>query len=235
MLEHDPPAAARDAGACAEGETNIQDDAGLELAVVRHGETDLNAVGSFQGQVDPPLNARGHEQARALAERLRGERFDALVCSDLLRARQTARPLAEVLGLDVMLEPLLREQAFGAIDGLPVAEVQARLPQVWARFVQFVPDEAVADGAESYAAFAQRVGRALEHLARRHPRPGARLLVVAHGGVLDVLYRRALGLPLAGPRRCPIPHTGVNRLTLAPGGRLAIRRWAEIPPEPAAG
>ena len=99
-----------------------------ELILIRHGETDWNRELRFQGQVDVPLNATGLEQARRVAQRLLAERFgvEHLVCSDLLRTRQTAEPAAQALlphlSLDAVADPGLREQNFGVVDGLQGAK-----------------------------------------------------------------------------------------------------------------
>ena len=113
-----------------------------ELILIRHGRTALNRGPFFQGQIDVPLDDVGHAQARRLAERLARERPDALACSDLLRARQTAGPASTALGLVPTAEPALREQAFGAFEGLSFEEVAERYPQAfvaWQRHVAWVP------------------------------------------------------------------------------------------------
>jgi len=103
-----------------------------ELILIRHGETDWNRELRFQGQLDVPLNATGLEQARRVAERLAGEPLDALFSSDLQRALQTARALAQRAGHDEpLLEAGLREQHFGMVEGLRVPEIQQRYPQAW--------------------------------------------------------------------------------------------------------
>ena len=106
-----------------------------ELILIRHGETDWNRELRFQGQVDAPLNATGLEQARRVAQRLLSERFggEHLVCSDLLRTRQTAEPAAQALlphlSLDAVADPGLREQNFGIVDGLRVQDVKPSMPR----------------------------------------------------------------------------------------------------------
>ncbi len=209
-----------------------------DLWLVRHGETDWNRELRFQGQVDPPLNATGHTQSQRLASHLPqyldGARIDALYSSDLLRARQTAAPLADLLGLAARPEVALREQHFGVIDGLSVAEIQARHPDEWARFKRFDPDASVPQG-ESLRALHARVMQRLWALVAAHP--GQQLLLVTHGGVLDMLYRSSQGLPLAGPRQCLVPNAGLGRLR-AHDGVLQLLNWAEVvhlqglPPQP---
>ena len=196
----------------------------LDLVLVRHGETDWNRELRFQGQVDPPLNAAGLEQARRLAARLADEPLpEGLISSDLARAMQTADPVARRRGLSLRTETGLREQAFGVIDGLSVPEIQARYPEIWPRWKAFEPDFAP-PGGESLRQFHDRVVLSLEDLRRRHA--GQTLWIVTHGGVLDMVWRAATGQPLQGPRQCVIPNAGINRVRAGDSG-LEIVSWAE--------
>ncbi|HRI18916.1 MAG TPA: histidine phosphatase family protein [Burkholderiaceae bacterium] len=197
-----------------------------ELLLIRHGETDWNVQGRFQGQIDVPLNATGQRQAALMAERLARERarFDAMYSSDLLRTRQTAAPAAGRLALEPGLDAMLREQHFGVLEGLSFEEVKARHPELLAAWMRHDPDYAL-PGGESVRAFHARVVGAIEALAARHA--GERVAIVTHGGVLDMVFRTVHALPLAGPRACPIPNTGLNHLRLRAGGRLEIVAWAD--------
>ncbi len=194
-----------------------------ELLLIRHGETDWNVEGRFQGQIDVPLNAFGERQAARMATRLAHEGVDVLYCSDLLRTRQTAAPAERVLGLTAAPDAGLREQHFGVLEGLSFDEVRARHPDELAAWMLHDPDYTLPDG-ESVRRFHARVVAALNALAARHA--GQRLAVVTHGGVLDMLYRTAHGLPLDGNRQCEIPNAGINRLR-AQGDRLEIVSWAD--------
>jgi broad specificity phosphatase PhoE len=136
------------------------------LLLVRHGETDWNAEHRWQGHADVPLNARGQEQALALAEQLAAQPVDAIYSSDLSRARDTATVVGERLGVDVVVDADLREIDVGPIEGLTAEE--ARGFDGW----QGEPKEA----------HAERVLRAVLRIAERHP--GQRVLVVTHGGSL---------------------------------------------------
>jgi broad specificity phosphatase PhoE len=142
------------------------------ILLVRHGETDWNRESRWQGQSDTPLNDTGREQARALAEELTGEPLDAVYSSDLIRAHETARVVAESRGLDVIAIRDLRERSFGSLEGLTTDEIQARHPGIelpWS------------DG-ETREAMAERVLEALQRIADTHP--DADVLVVSHGGPL---------------------------------------------------
>jgi 2,3-bisphosphoglycerate-dependent phosphoglycerate mutase len=194
-----------------------------ELILIRHGETDWNRELRFQGQIDVPLNATGHEQARRIGLRLAQEDVHTLVCSDLMRAQQTALPVTQNRPSKQALQPILdvalREQSFGVIEGLLVADIKAQFPDEWAQWMQFDADYAFAGG-ESVRQFHTRV-----------------LAVVTHGGVLDMIYRSAKALPLSGPRQSLIPNAGLNRVRIE-GEAINILEWADIehlsdmPPQP---
>lgn len=195
----------------------------IELTVVRHGETELNRIGSFQGQVDVPLNVNGLAQAQRLAKRLAHEPFDELHCSDLQRAVQTAEPIARQSGLPVHYHRGLREQSFGVLDGMTLTEVQCDQSDLWLAWLKHDADFTL-PGGESVRQFSARVLDAFMSLEQNARRP--RLLVICHGGVLDMLYRQAYGYSLHGPRECAIPNTGINRFTLE-AGQLRLDLWAD--------
>ena len=194
-----------------------------ELIIVRHGETDWNREQRFQGQIDVPLNATGHAQAARLAARLAAAPPDRLYTSDLQRARETAAPLASAWALPAVPAPGWREQSFGVLEGLDVPTIQARHPALWSQWLAHRGDDAL-PGGESLREFHARVSAALQELVAAHP--GQRLAVVTHGGVLDMLWRSAYGLPLDGRRDCAIPNTGINRLRWV-DGRLVVDAWAD--------
>ena len=194
-----------------------------ELLFIRHGETDWNRQQRFQGQIDVPLNATGQAQAARVAARLATDRHDALFSSDLQRARETAAPLAAAWRLAPLALAGFREQNFGVLEGLDVPTIKARHPELWLRWLEHRADYAL-PGGESLRQFHDRVLAAVRELAAA--RSGMRLAVVTHGGVLDMLWRSAHGLPLDGLRACEIPNTGLNRLRWA-GGTLQVERWAD--------
>ena len=200
-----------------------------ELILVRHGETAWNRELRFQGQRDIPLNAMGQEQALRVARHLAGEVAHTVVSSDLLRARETAQPTVDALGLGCELEVALREQSFGLVEGMTAHEIRAAHPEVLAHWARFDADYQIPQG-ESVRQFHARVLAALQALARQHA--GRRLIVVTHGGVLDMIYRTARALPLDGPRQCEIPNGGINhvRVALSASGapHLEIERWGDV-------
>lgn len=198
-----------------------------DLLLIRHGETDYNRQLRFQGHVDVPLNATGQSQAVRLAQRLLAEPIGQVVTSDLQRARETAAPLLAQRALPSRADALWREQAFGVLEGLEVAAARLSHPDLWAAWARHDADHAL-PGGESARQFHARVMRALaalQALGDAAPAAGP-VAVFTHGGVLDMVWRQAQGLPLAGPRACAIPNTGVNRLRWD-GSRLEIVQWAD--------
>lgn len=174
--------------------------------------------------MDVPLNAIGLEQAQRLGERLAGERFEVGVVSDLSRARATAAPIAQRLNLTMQPDARWREQAFGVFEGLQVSDVLDQYPDLWTQWARHEADFALPDG-ESVRVFHARVWAALDALAARHV--GQRVLVVTHGGVLDMVWRTARGQSLSSARECAIPNAGVNRLSWHGPGQVEIEAWGD--------
>jgi probable phosphoglycerate mutase len=194
------------------------------LFLARHGETDWNVAGRWQGHTDVPLNATGRAQAAALAERLRREGIAAVATSDLSRARTTAEIVAGALRVPVVrVDRDLREQRFGRFEGLTPRDCEAQYPEDWARYV--ADPHAGPPGGESRLALAERVVRAVAVAAARLPAPA---LLVTHGGAMRALLRafsEASGrTAAAGPAR--IPNAGIVRVKLAAGQPVAAE-WLE--------
>lgn len=192
------------------------------LVCVRHGQTGWNAEGRLQGQLDIPLDATGQAQADALALALQDEPLDHVFCSDLQRCRQTLAPLLGQRALPVGWQPGLRERSFGEFQGLTWAELSERDPQAAQRWKAREPDFAPPAG-ESLRVFSERVLAEVRTLAARHA--GQNLLLVTHGGVLDCLYRAALGLDLQAPRSWRLGNAAINRLMMT-GDQLHLVGWA---------
>lgn len=178
------------------------------ICLVRHGETAWNAERRLQGHIDIPLNEKGHAQAHATAAGLAGEHFSAAYCSDLQRARQTAEAIVTRCGLAPTFDARLRERHYGAFQSLTYDEARDRFPDAYQRFESRDPTFVFPDGGESLQAFAARIQDALHRIAQTHR--GGQVLVVTHGGVLDIAHRLATGKPLDAPRDFTIPNAALN-------------------------
>jgi broad specificity phosphatase PhoE len=148
------------------------------ILLVRHGETDWNLDRRLQGHSDQPLNATGREQARGLAEELAGEELDAVYSSDLSRASETARIIAEARGLEVTALPELRERHFGTWEGLTDDEIGQRFPEA---------AKGILGDGETREEMDRRVVGVLQRIAAEHP--DGTVLVISHGGPLRAVFR----------------------------------------------
>ncbi|MEK7362236.1 MAG: histidine phosphatase family protein [Pseudomonadota bacterium] len=191
---------------------------------IRHGETEWNSQGRFQGHLNSALDAAGLAQADALGEYLARERFDLLFSSDLGRALQTASAIAMRTGHEIVIEPRLRERCMGIFQGLTPDEVEARYPDEYARFRSRDPDYVIPQG-ESVRQLFERSVACFTELATRHA--GLTLATVTHGGVLAMLYRHARSMPLQAPRDFPLHNTGVNRFCHRLGA-WQLQSWGEV-------
>jgi len=194
------------------------------LCIVRHGETAWNAEHRVQGQLDIPLNEIGLRQAQAVGLALGQERFDAIYSSDLVRARQTAAPIANLLSMNLLIEQNLRERHYGIFERLTYAEVRTKYPEDYARFEARDPQYAFRTG-ESLQDFSVRSIAIVSKIVKENE--GKSVLVFTHGGVLDKLYRHITGLPLSAERNFGIPNAGLNRIEITAVG-WQIRSWADI-------
>jgi probable phosphoglycerate mutase len=191
------------------------------VLLVRHGETDWNTQTRLQGHSDIPLNARGRDQVRRLGQALAGQSLDAVYSSDLQRAFDTARAMAEATGAPLQADPALRERGFGCFEGMTYAEIEARWPEDARRWRTRDPAFGPAGG-ETLQGFHARCVQAAERLVARHP--GGSIALVAHGGVLDSLYRAATRLALDAPRSWRMGNASLNRL-LYSGSGFTLVGW----------
>jgi len=194
-----------------------------DFFLIRHGQTEWNRDGRMQGHGDSPLTDLGHAQARAIAARLGGLRPDALVCSDLGRARQTAAYTAQVTGLSPAIDPGLRERNLGIFEGLTPAEVQARHPEAYQRWRSQDPAYAM-PGGESLLQRTARVLAALGAHALAHP--GARIAVITHGGCLDSMIRSVLHIPFDARRGYQLPNAAFNHFQCHEG-HWSLLAWGD--------
>jgi len=160
------------------------------LLLARHGQTDWNREGRYQGHADIPLNDLGIAQSLALAERLGGEQIDAIHSSDLQRAAESARMVGERLGLAPVLSPLWREINIGELTGVSLQEIPAEQREILSATAR---NGALAPGAESISDVERRLHVAYESVCAAHV--GETVLIVGHGGTLKVLIAMLIGLP----------------------------------------
>lgn len=164
------------------------------IYLVRHGRTDWNDEGRWQGQADPPLNVLGRQQALETAQTLRSVHLDAIYSSDLARARQTAQALAELLGIPVQLDARLREINQGEWEGMLAAEIQARYPHVFAQW-NSAPQTMRLPGGETLHELETRFTAALDDMTAAHA--GGSLAVFTHKLPIAIVRCRLHHLPLA--------------------------------------
>ncbi len=178
------------------------------LYAVRHGETEWNLAGRAQGHLNSPLTETGRAQAELLAEGLVGKGIEAIVTSDLGRAVDTCRAIAQKLGLDFETDPGLRERHLGVFQGLTFPEFSEQHPEAFAIYKDPEQDVAV-PGGESRQEHLERCVQAVEQFIARHR--GKTVLVVGHGGVLDCFLYHTLGLKPGPVRRHSIMNASLNR------------------------
>ena len=199
-------------------------DNATRVIAIRHGETAWNAAARVQGQLDIELNEVGRRQAQLLANALADAGITALYSSDLLRARQTAQAVAERTGLALVADAGLRERGFGIFEGSTYADIERLWPDEARRLrhreVGFGPE-----GGETLASFHARSIASATRLAARHP--GETIALVAHGGVLDCLYRTATRVELQAPRTWHLGNASINRLLYSATG-FTLVGWGDI-------
>jgi probable phosphoglycerate mutase len=195
------------------------------IVAIRHGETAWNASTRIQGHTDIPLNDHGQRQAQLLGQALsQADPMDAIYSSDLQRALATAQALALHTGARLVAHVGLRERAFGDFEGRSFAQIEQEMPEQAQLWRTRVPDWIPPGGGESLLAMQQRVMATVNALAQQHP--GQQIAVVAHGGVLDVLYRAATQQSLQAPRSWTLGNAAINRLLWTPQG-LTLVGWGD--------
>ena len=197
------------------------------ILAIRHGETAWNVDTRIQGQLDIGLNDTGRWQAQRLGAALADESLAAVYSSDLQRAWETAQILAAphwARGLVVRAEVGLRERHFGALQGRTWSEIETQWPaqaQQWrSRVADWVPE-----GGESLRQLRERVSACVQRLAAAHV--GEAIALVAHGGVMDALYRLATGVDTQAPRTWVLGNAAINRLLWTPQS-LTLVGWGDV-------
>lgn len=164
-----------------------------EFWLIRHGQTDWNIQGRYQGQSDIPLNETGFAQARQLAQSLDGAVFDAIFSSDLSRARQTAEQISIIKGIPIQVDHRLREICQGEWEGQTIEAIKKRFAKQIDEN-QRDPLHAHAPGGETTLNVAQRLADFANTISERYPHQ--RLLVVSHGFALATLICQARSISL---------------------------------------
>ncbi|WP_238923819.1 histidine phosphatase family protein [Achromobacter ruhlandii] len=199
-----------------------------EIWFIRHGETDWNRQRRLQGWQDIPLNEFGRNQAGLLASRLREDArntpIDAIYSSDLQRAHATATPVSEQLDLRVRIEPGIRERGFGVLEGLDLDRIDVLAPEAAAAWRSRDPLRPL-DGGETLGQFQSRVIATVDDVASRHI--GERILMFTHGGVLDIIWRHASGVPLNAPRHAALLNVSINRVGVR-GRQWEVLDWGDV-------
>ena len=195
------------------------------IVAIRHGETAWNASTRIQGHTDIPLNEHGQRQAQLLGQALsQADPMDAIYSSDLRRALATAQALALHTGARLVTHVGLRERAFGDFEGRNFAQIEQEMPEQAQLWRTRVPDWIPPGGGESLLAMQQRVMATVNALAQQHP--GQQIAVVAHGGVLDILYRAATQQSLQAARSWTLGNAAINRLLWTPQS-LTLVGWGD--------
>lgn len=194
------------------------------IIAIRHGETSWNADARIQGQRDVGLNDTGRWQARQVGKALADEPISAVYTSDLERAHATARSIADATGLPVVADEGLRERSFGMFEGKTFDEIHATWPEHAQNWRRRIPEWEPPEGGESLLQLRERVTRTMAALAARHL--GEQIVVVAHGGVLDALYRVATRQDVDAPRTWELPNGAINRLLWTPEG-FTLVGWSD--------
>jgi 2,3-bisphosphoglycerate-dependent phosphoglycerate mutase len=176
--------------------------------LIRHGETLWNKEKRLQGQLDSPLTHEGIRQARVLAGRLSSVQFDAVYSSDLERARHTAKILTSRSDkVAVTFDERIRERHFGCFQGLTWEEITKKFPEEAAKERLGNPMN-LAPGGESKQQLLSRAQAFFKDIALRHA--NQKILVISHGGILNVWTRQVLNIPMDTPRRFHLYNTAIN-------------------------
>jgi 2,3-bisphosphoglycerate-dependent phosphoglycerate mutase len=195
------------------------------IIAVRHGETAWNVDTRIQGQLDIGLNDRGLWQAQRVGLALADEAIDHIYSSDLSRARSTAQAIAQhsANALTVRLHPGLRERGFGSFEGQTWADIAEKWPEESRRWKTRDPHFAP-PGGETPTQLLERVSRTVNEIAAQHE--DEHIVLVAHGGVMDMLYRLATRQELHAPRTWELGNAAINRLLWTPHA-LTLVGWAD--------
>lgn len=190
------------------------------LYLIRHGESTWNEAGRVQGWGNPALSRQGVAQARAMARRFRAIPLQRIYTSPLVRARQTAQAIGDVIGLSLYPVADLREVGLGAWEGRPITSLRRRHPELYHTWLR-TPSRARIPDAEGIVRFQRRVLGAFRGVLAEADH-GSTVAIVTHGGVIRVILASVLGVPFDPLMRgISLGNTSITQLTRS-RGRLAI-------------
>lgn len=193
------------------------------VLLIRHGESQGNAERRFGGHSPTPLSDLGHRQAEATARALVNERVTAVYSSDLLRAVETAKPLARATGLEITLTPALRERSVGLMEGLTFEEAAAAHPEEYAALLRRDFEHVLAGG-ESYRQLLDRAAAQLDRAVEQHR--GGTIALFSHTGTICILALHLMGA-LDAPHLKPVwlasSNCGITRFAIEHGGLIRIK------------
>jgi alpha-ribazole phosphatase len=192
----------------------------LRLLLLRHGETDWNASGRYQGQQDISLNAAGRRQAADLARRLADRPLHAIYASELARAWETALAVGEVQGVVVRPEPRLRELSFGAWEGLTYRQIGQQDPEGLARWNADRVNRAP-PGGESLGAMAARLRDLIDEIRATYDE--GTVALVSHGGTIRIILCLLLGHPLGAYWQFEVDNTAIAEIEFRELGPVLVR------------
>lgn len=195
------------------------------FCLVRHGETNWNVERRLQGHTDIDLNHRGLKQAAQMAKALQviDLKFDVLYTSDLLRAANTAKAIESAFGVSAILNESLRERHLGALQGLTTSDAPNLEPELWEAHLRRDLEHRLRGG-ESIKQFAARIHGALERIRLEYS--GKTILLVSHGGALDMMYRLASNQALEAEKAVNVPNASLNWIN-HDGSSWRVERWAD--------
>ena len=194
------------------------------ITMIRHGETEWNLTGRWQGHADSPLSDRGISQAEKLGERIKSEKFDFFYSSDLGRALHTAELVGKPSGMTAQPYSGLRERDLGVLEALNTEEMKKLHPNVYNSFRKDGPSYEVPNG-ESFKQFYDRCARSLEEISNRHS--GAKIALVTHGGVLGAIFRYVLKLSLEAERNFVLLNCSLNRIEKS-NDSWSLISWGDV-------
>ncbi|HLA09895.1 MAG TPA: histidine phosphatase family protein [Pyrinomonadaceae bacterium] len=192
------------------------------VLLIRHGQSEGNASGRFGGHTPTPLSARGRQQAKQTARALATESFVAIYSSDLLRAVETATPLAEATGIELQITDAFRERNVGVMEGLKFEEAAEEHPEQYAALLRRDLDHVLLGG-ESYRQMLDRSSRKLDEAIKEFK--GGRIAIFTHTGTISILALHLIGA-LDAPELKPVwlatANCGISRFELRDDGFIRV-------------